>query len=382
MPALGCAVRTVDPLQVRLQTSALLAACALLGCGSESNDTSPASGETESSTGADASTGPDASTGSEESGSASTSTDAATSSSSDAGSTTGGAGPVYADEYPLDFTYPEGGAFDLVDEVFYVGTLEGGSVHSVDPITGVNELFFAPTEPGTWITLGMAVDDARHRLWVCAANRDTDPFTGELWMFDLSRGVRAQAVPLNAGEDVAWCEDVAVATDGTAYATDRENPNIYRVGEDFTSELLVTDKALGSPLLGQNGVIVLPGDEALLAAIHAPPQLNHVTIADGTVTPVTIRGEFTDTGLGTGADGMVYLEDTLYVAFDGKLARVTPTSADWSTAESVMVEWPRGLTDVVSTPEGLYLLNGQAIQFALGQDPLGPFTLSRFTGEF
>ncbi len=79
---------------------------------------------------------------------------------------------------------------------------------------------------------------------------------------------------------------------------------------------------------------------------------------------------------------MVYLEDTLYVAFDGKLARVTPTSEDWSTAESVMVEWPRGLTDVVSTPEGLYLLNGQAIQFALGQDPLGPFTLSRFTGEF
>lgn len=58
------------------------------------------------------------------------------------------------------------------------------------------------------------------------------------------------------------------------------------------------------------------------------------------------------------------------------------TSEDWSTAESVMVEWPRGLTDVVSTPEGLYLLNGQAIQFALGQDPLGPFTLSRFTGEF
>ncbi|MGH1343619.1 MAG: hypothetical protein ACRBN8_18825 [Nannocystales bacterium] len=353
----------------------LLAAC-VLACGSDPAEPAAADAGTGSS-----STGTETTTEVESTGSQPTTGSSGDSSSSEGESSTG-AGPVYADVYPLDASHPEGGTFDLTDEVFYVGTLEGGSVHRIDPLSGDNETFYAPTDPGTWITLGMAIDETRRRLWVCAADTDTDRFTGELWMFDLSRGTREQAIPLHAGEDVAWCEDVAVASDGTAYATDRENPNIYRVDAGFEAELLVTDKALGSPLLGQNGVIVLPGDEALIAAIHAPPQLNHVDIATGTVTPVVISGEFTDTGLGTGADGMVYIDGMLFVVFDGKLARVTPTSEDWSSADSTMVEWPRGLTDVLSTPQGLYLLNGQAIQFALGQDPLGPFELSKFTGEF
>ncbi len=368
---------STDLLDARMRAWSLLAACWLLGCGPDSTEPALSDAGTGSSTGSINPT-----TSSDDSGPELTSTSDGESSTSEGGSTTGGSGPTYADVYPLDVTYPEGGAFDPTDEVFYVGTLEGGEVQRVDPLSGDSELVFAPTDPGTWITLGMAVDETRHRLWVCAANRDTEPFTGQLWMFDLSRGVREQAIPLSAGEDAAWCEDVAVASDGTAYATDRENPNIYRVDAGFAAELLITDEALGSPLLGQNGVIVLPGDEALIAAIHAPPQLNHVTIADGIVTPIAIDGEFTDTGLGTGADGMVYVDGVLFVVFDGKLAQVTPTSDDWSTADSVMVELPRGLTDVLSTPEGLYLLNGQAIQFALGQDPLGPFELSKFVGEF
>lgn len=354
----------------------LLASCLLLGCGAGSAKPTPTG------TGTESSTGSESSTGTEDTGTEQTSTSGSESSGSESGSSTGGAGPVYADVYPLEVTYPEGGAFDPADEVFYVGTLEGGTVQRIDPLTGDNEVFYTPSDPGTWITLGMAVDESRRRLWVCAANRDTDPFTGEVWMFDLSRGVREQAIPLSADEEVAWCEDIAVASDGTAYATDRENPNIYRVDEGFAAELLVSDDLLGSPLLGQNGIVVLPGDQALIAAIHAPPSLNHVSIAEGTITPIAIEGEFTDTGLGTGADGMVYVDGTLFVVFDGKLAQVTPTSEDWSTAESAMVELPRGLTDVLSTPQGLYLLNGQAIQFALGQDPLGPFELSRFLGEF
>jgi len=367
---------SADLLDARMQAWPLLTACWLLGCGPGSTEPAPSDAGTEGSTSSISSTAAD------DTGPEPTSTSGEASSSSESGSTTGGPGPVYDDVYPLDVTYPEGGAFDPTDEVFYVGTLEGGAVQRVDPLTGDSDLLFAPTERGTWMTLGMAVDETRRRLWVCAANRDTEPFTGQLWMFDLSRGAREQTIPLSAGEEAAWCEDVAVASDGTAYATDRENPNIYRADAGFVAELLVTDKALGSPLLGQNGVIVLPGDEALIAAIHAPPQLNHVTIANGTVTPVVIDGEFTDTGLGTGADGMVYVDGVLLVVFDGKLAQLTPTSDDWSTADSVMVELPRGLTDVLSTPQGLYLLNGQAIQFALGQDPLGPFELSKFVGKF
>ena len=67
------------------------------------------------------------------------------------------------------------------------------------------------------------------------------------------------------------------------------------------------------------------------------------------------------------------------MAFTSKLIRLTPTLADWSQAKSASVDVPSGMTDVINTPKGLYLLNGQSIRFALGTSP-DPFALVRFTG--
>jgi len=281
----------------------------------------------------------------------------------------------------LEGTYPEGGAFDPSEELFFVGTLEGGDVYRIDPRDGASELFFEGSKPGMWMTLGMAIDDQRRRLWVCAADRQEDPYTGEVWVIDLDSGVREHVIELMAGDEAAWCEDIAVAGDGRAYATDRENPNIYRIDESWEASLFASDDALGSNLIGQNGIVVLPGDEMLIAAVHLPSRLNRVSLADGTVTPIEIEGDFIDAGIGSGADGMVYVDGALYVIFDGELARVEPTLGDWSAVYSTAVELPRGLTDVVDTPAGLYLINGQAIRFAFGQEPNGPFQLVRYTGD-
>lgn len=383
----GASLRVMLRLTSRkpiLQLCHLVLGCCVLGaCGSEEGETAAPEATTGAASTSDASsTSSDTpeTEGAESGSSSSSTTGSAGSGTSD--SSSGTTGTEFADAYPLPVTYPEGGAFDPIDGVFVVGTLEGGGVFSVDPDSGEAQALYEQDAPGTWITLGMAVDAERHRLWVCAADREATPFTGEIWVIDLDTGERTHAIPLSHDGAAAWCEDVAIASDGTAYATDRENPNIYVVDDRFEAELLVSDELLGSPVLGQNGIVVLPGDEALLAAIHAPPSLNHVSISDGAITPVEISGDFTDTGLGVGADGMVWVNDALFVVFDGKLARVTPTTDDWSQAESTTVEWPRGLTDVLSTPAGLYLLNGQAIQFALGQRPLGPFELRRFDGMF
>ncbi len=344
-------------------------------------------GESEGSTSTAAATdGTGDPTGGESEGSegpsGSTSTDGGSSTGGADESSSGGAMPVdYEDVYPLDTTYPEGGTFDPVEQMFFVGTLEGGEVHRVDPRDGTSTLVFEEPTAGEWMTLGMAVDASRRRLWVCAADRQTDPYTGQVWVFDLDTDDRLEVVELSHAGEAAWCEDVAVAGDGTAYVTDRENPNIYRVSDDFEATLFATDDALGSPLIGQNGIIVLPGDEALIAAVHLPAALNYVSLSDGAVTPIEIDGDFVDAGIGSGADGMVLVDGELYVVFDGELARVAPTLADWSAAFSTAVELPRGLTDVIDTPGGLYLLNGQAIRFALGQEPNGPFELVRFSGD-
>lgn len=290
----------------------------------------------------------------------------------------GGAEPiVFQDAYPITATYPEGGAYDADAGRFYFGSLESGTVHSIDARTGIESELFTEPAPGTWMTLGMAVDAPRKRLWVCAADQDSDPYRGELWVFDLEAGARTHVIPLHAGADDAWCEDVAVDSTGAAYATDRENPNIYRVGSSMQPSLFATDPELGSNLIGQNGVVALPGDQALIATIHFPPQLNRIAIPSGVVTPITIDGDFADATLGSGPDGMVYRDGALFVVFDGELVRLDPTLADWSAVSASAVELTGGLTDLVSTPAGLYLQNGQAIGFVFGQDP-APFQLVRY----
>ena len=78
---------------------------------------------------------------------------------------------------------------------------------------------------------------------------------------------------------------------------------------------------------------------------------------------------------------MTWSGDAALIAFTSQLNRITPTSDDWSTASSETVDVEVGITDVVHTPIGDYLLNGQAFTFAVQGDP-DPTVLSRFVGEF
>ncbi len=94
------------------------------------------------------------------------------------------------------------------------------------------------------------------------------------------------------------------------------------------------------------------------------------------VDPGGAGGACVAVGTRAAADG------ALYVAFSAEIAQVTPTVADWTQAQSVTVDVPSGQTDVVSTPEGLYLLNGQAIAFVFGDEPELPFRLVRLLAMF
>ena len=78
---------------------------------------------------------------------------------------------------------------------------------------------------------------------------------------------------------------------------------------------------------------------------------------------------------------MAWSGDSALIAFTSQLNRITPTSPDWSTATSETVELEVGMTDVIYTPIGDYLLNGQAFDFAVMAEP-DPTVMTRFDGEF
>jgi sugar lactone lactonase YvrE len=296
--------------------------------------------------------------------------------------------PVFLDEYPLQAAFPEGGTYDSVDHAFYVGSLADGSIHRVDAATGEERVLFTPTEAGTWWTLGMTVDATRRLLWVCAmddqrgATTDVPPYDGYVWVLDLATGERTATYNLGDTFATATCTDVALTADGTAYVSDREHPNVYKIDPAGAVTIFATDPALKGGLAGQNAAVVLPDETALMIVVYLDPALVRVDLGDGSVSKVALTGGFSDDDAAlAGADGMTWADGALVVAFSSKIYRVTPTDATWSGASTTLAEVPEGMTDVVATPNGVYLLNGQAVRFALGTET-DPFRLTRLSGEF
>lgn len=294
--------------------------------------------------------------------------------------TSSSSGPqTFLDEYPLQAQYPEGGIYDPERHAFFVGSLGDGSVHRVDAATGAESVLFTETAPGTWWTLGMDVDDVHDRLWVCAMDDSVSPRAGYVWAFDLTTGDRVKNYDLSLAAAEASCTDVVVAKDGTAYVCDREAGRIYIMDEQTPPAVLVEDDELSASFVGQNALVLLPDESALLSLLYLPSGLVRVDLSDGTVTPVTIDGKFSDLTPLHGADGMTYANGSVYVAFTEELIRLDPTVADWTAAKSEVVVVPNGQTEVVATPNGLYLQNGQSVTFALGGTP-DPFHLVKFIG--
>jgi len=288
------------------------------------------------------------------------------------------------DRYPLSATFPEGGTFDPTGDAFYIGSLGGGSVHRVVRATGAETVLFQESAPGTWWTLGMDVDVARRRLWVCAMDdqrrttTETPPYAGWIWVFDLDTGERIARRDLSAVGVRATCTDVAVAADGSAYVCDRESPRIYHLTETGPVETFVENDLLAGGVVGQNAIVVLPDQSAILTLVYLSSRLVRVDLRDRSVADVALDGAFIDTTpLLSGADGMTLSGGRLLVAFTSELDTLTPTLADWSSARVEAVDVPAGMTDVIHTFDGDYLLNGQSLTFALGGTP-DPFALVRF----
>jgi sugar lactone lactonase YvrE len=301
----------------------------------------------------------------------------------------GSSGARFLNRYPLRATFPEGGIYDPTSHSFFVGSLGEGTVNRIDAATGTEEVFFRESAPGEWWTLGMDVDVSRQRLIVCAmddqreTSTDEPPYDGYVWIFDLTTGVRTANYALADAFPNATCTDVVAAADGTIYVCDREHPNLYRIDSSGALSLFVTDPLLGSSLkLGQNALVVLPDQSALLDIVYLPSKLLRISLPEGVVTEVDIDGDFFDgTPALSGADGMTYSGGGVLVAFTSQLVRVEPILADWSSATAVSVDVPAGQTDIVHTPMGDYLLNGQAVSFAFDREP-EPFALVRFDGSF
>jgi sugar lactone lactonase YvrE len=156
---------------------------------------------------------------------------------------------------------PEGIAWSPKTERFYLGSTKRKIV-SVDR-RGHVETLVPPGKGGLGVVLGVRIDDARGELWAASAQLDGKPVGALIGLLRvrLSDGEVIGRYPSDTPKDLV--NDVAIAPDGTAYATLTSAGQLLRV--DPTSGHL--DKIL-PPLAipDANGITVSPRGDALFVA--------------------------------------------------------------------------------------------------------------------
>lgn len=262
--------------------------------------------------------------------------------------------------------FPEGGAYDAVDQSFYVGSLEHGTITRVDA-DGTESTFYAGTGEAERYTLGMQVDAERRRLWVCS----TKDSLGSIWVFDLTSGARTAAIDLTQANPKAACNDVLL--DGeTALVSDRENTHIYRIDERGQVSIWANDPLLGGAVVSLNSLVFTPDHSAVLTAVYLEPSLVRVDVANPRdVRRVKLTGDLFMDGFNVlnGPDDLMMVGDQLVVAFGSSIKRVTATDASWKQATVKSTRSIGGVTALIEGDGQLYGVNGQSVRFALGVAP-------------
>jgi sugar lactone lactonase YvrE len=209
------------------------------------------------------------------------------------------------------------------DGTLYFGSMAKGTIYRAAPGASQAEAWIQASATGLTSTAGLLADEKRNTLWVCQNNtggRGGAPVVGQtaLRSFDLKTGAPKGTYPFPTNGGV--CNDMAVAPNGTVYATESFGNRVHRLK---------------------------PGAAALDAWI-TDPQLGAVD------------------GVALLADGAVYVNTFI----SGKLFRI-PVNADGSAGTLVPIETSLPL----GRPDGLRTVGPQTLIQAEGQGRVAELTI-------
>jgi sugar lactone lactonase YvrE len=215
------------------------------------------------------------------------------------------------------------------DGTVYIGSLGLDSVYRVRPESAMGETWLAPKAHGLRSVLGVLADEPAGILWVCTSasgGRGGAPFVGEtaLKAFRLADAAPTGSYPFPGN---GFCNDIAVAKDGTVYATDTTGGRVLRLKK------------------GGSALDVWASDQTLLAS------------ADG---------------ISLLADGAVYVNSF----GQGTLVRI-PVKADGSAGAIAKLDTSRPLT----RPDGMRAVGPMTMLLVEGAGRLDEVTISGDNAE-
>lgn len=232
-----------------------------------------------------------------------------------AGSAAAQSSPREAFRIPEHDFYPESIAFDSVTGDFYLGSMGQSRILRIRPDGSYTD-FVRGLEPDLETAVGIKIDSARRRLWVCTGryvlfggHRDAPPRTGVL-LFDLDDGRLLQSWLEEQPSAFHIFNDLTLAEDGSAYVTTTLMGRVHHlVPGDDTIELLADSAGVQT-----NGVALAPGGRYLFFTFDRT--IRRLDLTGGTQIELAIPD-----GEGAGTDGL-YVHRGSLVAVQPRRNRV------------------------------------------------------------
>ncbi len=171
---------------------------------------------------------------------------------------------------------PEGIAYDPTEKVFYVGSTHKQKIVKVDERGRVSDFALSLGE-----VLGLKVDDARRKLWVCSNSpaHDTTEFVSRVYVFSLRDGALEKKYELR-GRKKHLFNDVVVTSDGSAYITDSDGGGVFAVRKSSDT---LEEFVKGGELRYPNGIALTPDEGRLLVSVASRSGLVSIDVKTGRI---------------------------------------------------------------------------------------------------
>ena len=238
------------------------------------------------------------------------------------------------------------------DGALIIGSTAKSEIFRASKGAATADVWIKPGTNGLQRNLGILADERSATLWACSSGSPTG-----LKTFDLKTGAPKGSYDFPGGTGL--CNDIAIAPDGTAYATDTIGGRVLRIKKDATTmEEWVKDAKFS----GLDG-IAFADDHTIVVNNFFGNTLLRIPIAgDGAAGPVS---EIKTSQPITRPDGMRSMGPNTFLLIEGgKLDRVTISG---ETAEiDVLKDGFSGVTAVTQTGNIAWVLAGKMNPNAAG----------------
>jgi sugar lactone lactonase YvrE len=244
-----------------------------------------------------------------------------------------------------------------------VGSVGGRTIFRAKPGAAAAEAWIQPGTEGMAGVFGVFADDKSNTLWACSGSFGGPPGAGPppppsaLYAFDLKTGAHKghYSLPTAGG----FCNDIAVGSDGTAYATDTQNMEVVALKKGGTAlEVWAGNGAFG-PKGGVLDGIAVRGNRVVVNTLLTSKLFGVAIGKDGKAgTAAEIK---LDTPVER-PDGMrSFGKSALLIAEGGGGGRLTKVVLDGDSGKRTVLKegFPDGPVAVTVVGTTAYVLEGQ-----------------------